>query len=222
MVSNKLDPNYKTSINQKFRAKRFEFFTTLLQRVESNKPLRILDLGGYEFYWENMGYLGDENVHFTLLNLEKEVTKHKNFTSVVGDATNLSEYKNNEFDIVYSNSVIEHLYTKESQKKMADEARRVGKYYYVQTPNRYFPIEPHWLFPFFQFLPFGLRVFMTNNFNLGNHQKANNKEEAIRRIKETRLLTPSEMRELFPDGKVYKEKFFGFTKSITMYRFPEK
>ena len=102
---------------------------------------------------------------------------------------------------------------------MADEARRVGKCYYIQTPNFYFPIEPHWLFPFFQFLPFNVRVFLTRNLNLGHYKKAVNKEEAVQRINEVKLLTELEMKELFPDGKVYKEILFGLTKSITMYRF---
>jgi ubiquinone/menaquinone biosynthesis C-methylase UbiE len=142
------------------------------------------------------------------------------FSSVKGDARNLSEYKDKEFDIVFSNSVIEHLFTKENQKKMADEIRRVGKNYYVQTPNFYFPIEPHWLFPCFQFLPYNMRVFLTRHFNLGNYPKSSTKEKAMQRVDEVKLLSEKEMKQLFPDGKVYREKFIGMTKSVTMYKFP--
>jgi hypothetical protein len=221
MATALLDPKFGTSINQRFRAKRFKFFMSLLDKVKSDKPLKILDLGGYERYWERMGYLGDDNVHITLLNLEKEITKNQNFSSVAGDATNLHQFKDNEFDIVFSNSMIEHLFSRESQQKMADEARRVGKYYYIQTPNYYFPIEPHWLFPFFQFFPFSLRVFLTRKFNLGNIGKRSKKEDAIDIVNEIKLLTESDMKKLFPDGKVYREMFAGLKKSITMYRFPE-
>jgi hypothetical protein len=70
------------------------------------------------------------------------------------------------FDLVFSNSVIEHLFSIQNQQKMANEVKRVGKNYYIQTPNKFFPIEPHWVFPFFQFLPFGLKVYLTKNFNL--------------------------------------------------------
>lgn len=66
-----------------------------------------------------------------------------------GDATNLSQYSDKSFDIVFSNSVIEHLYTKENQISMAKEVNRVGKNYFIQTPNYWFPIEPHWVFPSF-------------------------------------------------------------------------
>lgn len=102
---------------------------------------------------------------------------------------------------------------------MAEEVRRVGKNYYVQTPNYYFPIEPHWLFPFFQFFPFSIKVAMTKNFNLGNYPKAPDREMAIKRVNEVKLLTQGEMKDLFPDGQVYQEKFLGLTKSITMYHF---
>ncbi|MBC8844888.1 class I SAM-dependent methyltransferase, partial [Escherichia coli] len=76
-------------------------------------------------------------------------------------ATDLSEIDDQQFDIVFSNSVIEHLYTWENQEKMAKEVLRVGKYHFIQTPNYWFPIEPHWVFPFFQFLPKSIRIRLT-------------------------------------------------------------
>jgi SAM-dependent methyltransferase len=214
-----LNPSYKQSFNQKFRQKRFKFFMSLLDKVRTGGLIKILDVGGEENYWERMGF-ADNNVHITLLNLKEVATKSKNFVSVKGDACNLSEYKNGEFDIVFSNSVIEHLFSKENQRKMANEVRRVGKNYYIQTPNYYFPIEPHWLFPCFQYLPFGLRVFLTKNFDLGHYKKSVTREAAIKRVDEVKLLKEKEMKELFPDGKVYREVFFGLTKSISLHRFP--
>ena len=68
----------------------------------------------------------------------------------MGDATDLSPFKDKSFDIVHSNSVIEHLYNFENQKKMASEIMRVGQKHIVQTPNKYFFLEPHLsYFPFF-------------------------------------------------------------------------
>ena len=72
-----------------------------------------------------------------------------------------------EFDIVFSNSVIEHLGDIEGQRRMAKEIRRVGKYYYLQTPNRNFPVEPHFQFPFFQFLPKWLRTAIVRRWSIG-------------------------------------------------------
>ncbi|HEV8083016.1 MAG TPA: class I SAM-dependent methyltransferase [Chitinophagaceae bacterium] len=216
-----LDPNNSKSLNQKFREKRFAFFRSLLDRIHSNTPIEILDIGGTQSYWESMNFTENNKVNITLLNLYLTPVKYKNFSSIIGDACDLSNFGDNHFDIIFSNSVIEHLFTRENQIKMASEIRRVGKYYYIQSPNYYFPIEPHWLFPFFQFLPFRVRVILTKNFNLGHYKKSKTQEAAIQRVNEVQLLTEKEMKNLFPEGKVYREKFFGLVKSVTMYKFPE-
>lgn len=216
------DPKNGFSLNQHFRERRFKHFITLLNKLskESNQPIQILDIGGTESYWERMNFTENNKVIVTLLNLDEVVTKNKNFISVSGDACNMPQYSDKQFDIVFSNSVIEHLFSYENQKKMADEVMRVGKNYYVQTPNYYFPLEPHWLFPFFQFLPYKLKVYLTLNFNLGHYKKSKTKEDAIKRVDEVKLLTVSQMRQLFPNGNIFKERLFGLVKSITMYNFP--
>ena len=222
MPKNLFDPTKQDSINQKFREKRFAFFRGLFESIMTESELKILDIGGTEVYWERMNFPGDENVIITLLNLDEVEIQNPKFKSVKGNACDLSEFSADEFDIVFSNSVIEHLYTFENQMRMANEVIRVGKNYFIQTPNRYFPIEPHWIFPMFQFFPFRLKVFLTQNFNIGNYKKTGSRQAAEDRCREVQLLTESQMQTLFPDGKVYREKFFGFTKSITMYNFSKK
>jgi hypothetical protein len=222
MVIEIFNPASENSINHRFRSKRFKFFLSLLEKVRSDKPIHILDIGGTEMYWERMKFVDATNVCVTLLNVEEVKTQKHNFISIKGDATDLSSFRDKEFEIVFSNSVIEHLFSVKNQIKMAREIMRVGKNYYVQTPNLYFPIEPHWLFPCFQFLPFKVRVFLTRNLDLGHYKKAVNEDEAIKRVNEVKLLTERKMRKVFPDGKVYREKFLGMVKSVTMYRFPEE
>jgi len=221
MVNKILNPKFGNSINQKFREKRFEFFLNLLKKINSKQPIQILDIGGTESYWEQMNFANNNNIHITLLNLEQVQVKHKNLTSIKGDACDLSTINDNKFDIVYSNSVIEHLFSFENQKRMADEIRRVGICFYVQTQNFYFPIEPHWLFPFFHYFPFKMRVFLTKHFDLGHYKKSITKEAAILRVEEVKLLTEKEMKSLFPEGKIYREKFLGLNKSVTSYHFPK-
>lgn len=221
MSTSFFNPASATSANQKFREKRFRFFLSQLNKISAGQPIRILDIGGTELFWERMNFTNYPNVHVTLLNLEKEPTKLSNFTSIKGDACNLDSIKDKEFDIVFSNSVIEHLFNFENQQKMANEVIRTGKYFYIQTPNRYFPIEPHWMFPFFQFLPFGIRVLLTQHFNLGNYNKIPDRRTAIQQVNEVKLLTKKQMKRLFPGGKLYLEKFLGLNKSITLYHFPE-
>ena len=94
-----------------------------------------MDVGGLESFWVNRNYHLKNDVQITLLNLEVVSSKYPNMISMIGDATNLLHFSDNSFDVVFSNSVIEHLYTKSNQEKMASEIRRVGKHYFLQTPN---------------------------------------------------------------------------------------
>lgn len=219
MAFNFLDPKNERSINQYFRKKRFGFFKNLINQSNSKKTVKLLDIGGTLEFWENMKFTEQPRIQICLLNIDPQPIPNSNIKSIKGDACDLSMFKDKEFDIVFSNSVIEHLFTFNNQKKMADEVRRVGKNYFIQTPNYYFPVEPHWLFPFFQFLPFKLKVFLSTYVSLGHYKKTLDKEKAVERVNEVRLLTEKEMKELFPEGKVYKEKVFGFTKSLILYYF---
>lgn len=210
------DNSSNTSLSHSMRFKRFIYFKELLQKLD--KPITILDIGGTQDYWVNMG-LNDENYKITLLNLSKEVTTSANFCSVAGDATDLHNYADKTFDVVFSNSVIEHLFTKQNQQKMAAEAMRVGKFHFIQTPNYYFPLEPHFLFPGFQFLPKSLRTFLLNKFNLGHMPRKRDIREARLKVEEIRLLSSTEMQELFPGSVVWKEKFGGLVKSVVAHNF---
>ncbi|HOA37201.1 MAG TPA: methyltransferase domain-containing protein [Flavihumibacter sp.] len=216
------NPAVESSANNKFREKRFQFFLSQLLKIDKGQPITILDIGGTEIFWERMNFTNRPNVRITLLNLEKVNTHFPGFVSIKGDACDLHDINDKAFDIVFSNSVIEHLFNFENQQKMANEAMRVGKYYYIQTPNFYFPIEPHWMFPFFQVLPFSLKVFLTRNFNMGHYNKIPDQKEAEKQVNEVKLLTRAQMARLFPNGKMFLEKFLGLNKSITMYHFPDE
>ena len=211
------DSKSRNSLGNKFRQKRFRFFREQINSID--KPIiKILDVGGTESYWENNGFGNLDSIHITLLNLEKETTSYKNIDSIAGDATNLIQYNDNQFDICFSNSVIEHLYDFENQKKMAKETQRVGKYYFIQTPNKHFIIEPHFLLPFFQFLPKNLQYYILTKTKLSRGKKWN-KKFAKNYINEIRLLSLNEMKELYPHSKFDFEKFIGLTKSFTAHNF---
>jgi len=197
------------------RRKRIALFMDFTSNIQ--KPLKIIDVGGTVLFWEKMGFANDESYDITVLNLSATETQHLNINSVIGDARNMSEFHDGEFDIVFSNSVIEHVGGYEEQCQMAKEIRRVGKRYFVQTPNFYFPFEPHFLFPFFQFFPLWLKVFMLRHFSLGWYNKTPNKREAARIATSIRLLRKQDLEELFPGGTTYDEKLYGFTISFIVY-----
>lgn len=217
-VKNIADNKNKQSISHQYRTKRFEFFKKLLNRLP--KPISILDIGGTVEFWKAMEF-EEDNVTITLLNIEPPPNVDYPFYTMQGNATNLSSVANAAYDIVFSNSVIEHLYTWENQQKMAAEVQRVGKYHFIQTPNYWFPIEPHWVFPFFQYMPKSLRIWLTQHANLGHIGKKANLEDAKKQVEEIKLITKTEMKLLFPQSTLYKEQFMGFNKSFTAYSFDE-
>lgn len=204
------------SLAHRFRQKRFDFFKECISGF--SLPMTILDLGGEQVYWERMGLAGVEEFQITILNLQFPSVTYSNLLAAKGDAANLAGFQDKGFDLVFSNSVIEHLGSYAAQQAMAREVRRVGKSYFIQTPNRYFPLEPHFLLPFFQFYPNWLRIGLVRRFNLGWYKKISEAEQAQQLIASHRLLSEGELRDLFPDGTVYKETLLGLTKSLTIYQ----
>ncbi len=204
------DNRNRNSVATKLRRKRAAFLMSLLAPLQ--RPIRILDVGGTEQYWKMVDVAEDE-IHISLLNLEAIETSLPNCLSISGDARQL-KFEDRSFDVVFSNSVIEHVGSYQDQERMASEVRRVGRRYFVQTPNKYFPIEPHFLFPFFQFLPSSVRVWLLRNFNLGWFPKTSDEAKAREIVESIRLLNRREFVQLFPGAMIYKEKFFGLTKSF--------
>jgi hypothetical protein len=126
-------------------------------------------------------------------------------------------FSNKEFDIVYSNSVIEHVGSYNDQRQLANEVMRVGKKYFIQTPNLYFLIEPHFVFPLFQFLPIELRVWIVTHFSTGWYGKIPDRKQAKEIVSSIRLLNKKDFLNLFPEGNIWEEKILGLTKSFIAY-----
>ena len=200
----------------KVRKKRCKLLLALIHSIDDTDSIRILDVGGTLTFWETCGFVGTQKCEITMLNLSKfEVPyKYKYINSVQGNGIDMRNYKDKEFDLVVSDSVIEHVENYENQKKMAGEIRRVGKRYFVQTPNFFFPMEPHFLFPFFQFLPLSAKTLLLSCFSLGGRQPTKNHEKAESIAKSIRLLKKREVIQLFPEGVILKEKLYGMTNSF--------
>src|SRR5207247_10104231 len=84
--------------------------------------------------------------------------------AITGDACDPpSVLGRDRFDLVFSNSVLEHVGGHERRKRFAETARRLAPHHWVQTPYRYFPLEPHFLFPGYQFLPLAARAALVRH-----------------------------------------------------------
>jgi len=214
-IRNIADHTRKDSLASEFRQKRFELFKSLV--AELPEPVKILDVGGTQQFWEQMDLPAAGKMQVTLLNLSKEKVSVEGFRSVGGDARDMSSFEDNEFDILFSNSTIEHLGSWENQQMMAAEVHRISKRYFIQTPNRYFPIEPHFLFPFFQFFPRNVQIWIALRWTAGWYSRMGDGEAARREVEAIRLLTAQELSILFPESTLYREKLLGLTKSFVVY-----
>lgn len=177
---------------------------------------RILDVGGTIYNWR----LSPCDATIVLLNL-----KHANpvsterITSEVGDARDLP-YGDCAFDIVFSNSLIEHLHTFPDQLRCASEIRRAGVGLWVQTPARSFPVEPHFIAPLVHYLPRSWQRRLLRHFTLWGLIAKPSSDDVDSILDEIRLLTCREMRTLFPDCEIRRERFLGLTKAYVAVRHP--
>lgn len=211
---------YEKAAASSFRLARFALFVDLINKIPSmNRPLRILDVGGVESYWNDKRGLISRPVEITLINLDCEPATGPIFRSIRGNGCHMPELADNSFDVVHSNSVIEHVGQWSSMMSMANEIRRVAPSYFVQTPYFWFPIEPHARTPFLHWLPESLAFRLVMARKCGPYwSKASTVDEAMRTIQSSQLLDRRMFSALFPDAKIVPERVFGVTKSLMAIR----
>jgi methyltransferase family protein len=185
----------------------------LLESLLSLRPaMRILDLGGQPDIWDYVG----APLEITILNLPGIAaaapagTIHQ-FKFVEGDACNVTAYGDKSFEVVFSNSVIEHVGDEEKQQAFAEEVRRLGRKYWVQTPSIWFPIEAHTGMPFWFFMPQVIRANYIKNWE----RKLPDWTEMV---KGTTVLSKRQMQDYFFDGAILTERKFGVPKSYIAYK----
>jgi hypothetical protein len=195
------------SMSGRMRARRWEVFR---ERFPDVGDMRVLDLGGDVRNWTDAGV---QPGRLVLLNLYPQAAPD-GMEALVGDACDPpEEVREQEFDLVYSNSVIEHVGGHAQRAAFAAAVRSLAPHHWVQTPYRYFPVEPHWLFPGLQFLPFRAQVQVTQHWPLG-HRYTTDPVRAVERVSTVELLGRSQLRSYFPDSDVWEERFSGMTKSL--------
>lgn len=218
------DEKQQNSLSTKLREKRFSLFKSFIEKDCSNSHsrLKIIDVGGTPTIWEkNLPFkdkpLSNLDVEVTVVNIKKFQSKLLQLTTLICDAKDMKQFPDRAFDVVFSNSLIEHVGDYEAQLTVADEIMRIGKKYFVQTPNFYFPVEPHFVFPCFQFLPLRVKLWLVTNFALGWRKKATNTNQAMQLVNSINLLRKQQLIELFPGATIFEEKFWGLTKSFIVY-----
>lgn len=175
----------------------------------------ILDVGGDRTNW-GLTKTAPKVVLFNL-HIPRDAYDDDRFTWQKGDATGLP-YRDGEYRLVFSNSVIEHVGDLAAQKRFADECRRVGGRLWVQTPALGFPIEPHYLTPFVHWLPKPMRRRMLRWCSVWGLLTRPTQEKVDEQVNEIRLLSKREMRQLFPDCRILVERFCLWPKAYIAVR----
>lgn len=202
-----------TSLGAKVRMRRWEMFRSAFPMIDN---LRVLDLGGTVEAWRRAPV---RPRHVTVLNLfEPGESADDWVTPVTGDACRATEALRDAnlettFDVVFSNSLIEHVGGHARRSELAQQVRQLAPRHWVQTPYRYFPLEPHWLFPGMQHMPAAVRVQIAMHWPLV-HTRPANMDEARRDVLWTELVSIVEMRDYFPTSTILHERVLGITKSI--------
>jgi hypothetical protein len=215
LIKSLADNSSGDSLATRLRRARFALFLALLEKLDGH--VEILDIGGTQEFWTLMTGGDPGDVRVTLLNLEHQPVTSGKFLSAVGDARSMPQFGDKSFDVVFSNSVIEHVGGYPDQARMAGEVRRVGRRYFVQTPNKRFPLEPHFLFPFFQYLPSFIRAQMVHRFDVGWYKRIPDYAAAKAEVDSIQLLTRRRFEALFPGASIHVEKLWGLPKSFVAY-----
>ncbi len=184
------------AISLRSRRRKLQLF---LDELHPDPDTTILDVGADELGFGEGDGCGTLNFFEELYPWPERITalglqdggafrgRYPDVRYVQGDACALP-FTDGEFDIVFSNAVIEHVGDRARQRLFVSEALRVGRRVFLTTPNRRFPIEVHTRLPVVHWLPDGLahRVY-----------DATGKSFA----KDVRLLSKSALESLFP-GRV--------------------
>lgn len=206
----------------------------LRDTLKPSVSMSILDLGGGKGRHFGKYYPDLKNVCVADFNPKALAYAKANygFDTVRVDGSETLPFDDHAFELVFCSSVIEHVTGEKlsaiqrfksdgrafkqiawgCQQAFAEEIRRISSAYYVQTPSRWFPVEVHSWIPLIGALPTHVQWWVIRIFNRFWPRRDENPDWS--------LLGYGEMKALFPDAVIYRERMFGFTKSYIAVRGP--
>jgi hypothetical protein len=206
------DVDSPSSLSGRARARRWTRFSEVFPEISD---MRVLDLGGTPMSWLLAPVRPAALTVVNLLPLESDDPALK---VVRANACEIPDgLQREKFDLVYSNSLLEHVGGHVQRQRLAENVHRCADRHWIQTPYRYFPIEPHWLFPGIQWLPYNARIMLSQNWNRG-HVKTYTRAEAEVQVNEIDLVGIAQMRMYFPNSTIWYERFAGLVKSLVAIR----
>ena len=206
------------TLGSRLRAKRIEPLLSLIDQAYARHGcVNLVDVGGTQSYWNivPLAYLASRRVSITLINTETDnFVAHPHFSHICADGCDLNRFATGAFHLAHSNSVIEHVGNPQRVERFAHELKRVAEQYFIQTPDFWCPLEPHCMTPFFHWLPRRIKVWLVGQVALGHWPRASSKQEAEQLVDSACLLSRRQMRALFPDARIIRERILGVPKSL--------
>jgi hypothetical protein len=180
-----------------------------MTHMEPRPDESILDVGIIDTAWRSSNPLEARYPYpsrITAVSLEDAPSfraEHPDVTVVIADGRALP-FPDDAFDIGFSNAVVEHVGSREDQRRFVTELVRTCRRVMIATPNAAFPIDPHTLLPFVHWLPRGPRhrlLQVTGNSGWASEEILN-------------PLTAGQLRSLFPRGvavRIERQRIIGLT-----------
>jgi hypothetical protein len=206
------DSSNPRSLSSRARQRRW---AELMRRFPSLPEMRVLDLGGTPAFWRTVPH---RPAAVTTVNLMPFEVGELWIDHEVEDACKFQVGGSLRYDLVVSNSLLEHVGGHEQRRRLAEVIHESAPVHWVQTPYRYFPIEPHWLAPGWQFLPPAGRAAVLCYWPFCHGGRPRDRASALRIVLTTELIGRAEMRLLFPHSDIWGERVAGLTKSIVAVR----
>lgn len=204
------NPNQRKSISSQCRAARFR---ELMGRFPELEKMRVLDLGGTPDFWHSAPVRPS---YVTTLNLNDQYYVQEPWLEhVVADACDIASLDScaGDYSLVVSNSLIEHVGGYHRRKELARVVVAAAPAHWIQTPDRYFPVEPHYMAPGFQFLPVSIRAAAVRHWPIA-HERVYTRADAVAQVLAIDLISATELQHLFPCSEIWHERLAGLSKSI--------
>jgi hypothetical protein len=210
------------SIRQRAAAKRSRLFRDFV--LHHSRPVRVLDLGGTSEMWRRWGVTEADGFEVTLLNHHRIDGTHRHaplsqrfVRELRADALTLSPSLLAGYDLIFSNSMLEHLPLREDQETLAGLIVGSGLPYFIQVPNKLSPVDPHFphpFVPFFAIFPRELQARLLTLSELGSGSRAATLADARLQFATYHPLGHADLRRLFPSATLRTQWLLGLPMSI--------